>query len=166
MSSFLFCKQYFLYIIKISLALKIISHDETIKKKLKMLNIFKFRKGMKNFILIDADIFIKKHFITKEKTDLTSAPYFTPSPLPKKFPRCGMGATNKIFWDKTSENVWIVAVLTTTGCTALLAALAAHGALPSNSLHKKSALTSPLYHTCSFRYNELFLIWISLHHLF
>ena len=62
-----------------------------------MLNIFKFRKGMKNFILIDADIFIKKHFITKEKTDLMSAPHFTPSPLPKKFPRCGMGATNKIF---------------------------------------------------------------------
>ena len=47
-----------------------------------------FRKGMKNVILIDTDNFIKKHFITKEKSDL-SRPKKSLPPLAcsKKFPR-------------------------------------------------------------------------------
>ena len=36
--------------------------------------LLQFRKGLKYFILIDADNFIKKHFITKEKTDSAHPP--------------------------------------------------------------------------------------------
>ena len=69
--------------------------------------LLQFRKGLKYFILIDADNFIKKHFITKEKTDSAHPP---PHPGPhclkssQDVPWLGwggeVGATNKIFWDR------------------------------------------------------------------
>ena len=73
--------------------------------------LLQFRKGLKYFILIDADNFIKKHFITKEKTDSAHPP---PHPAPhclkssQDVPRLGWGGrwVQQTRYFETRADVW------------------------------------------------------------
>ena len=67
---------------------------------------------MKNVILIDTDNFIKKHFITKEKSDL-SRPKKSLPPWPViKSSQEGWAATNK-----KNSDVWECAELSAAQCS-------------------------------------------------